>query len=68
MIDWHLFLPGSWTGDKDRMARVGVPAAHQEPCTKPQMALAEIDRVITTGLRFGTILADAGYGLSAPWR
>src|SRR5262249_36580557 len=36
--------------------------------TKPEMALAEIDRAIAAGVRFGCILADAGYGLSAPFR
>jgi SRSO17 transposase len=32
------------------------------------MALAEIDRAIAAGVRFGWVLADAGYGLSAPFR
>jgi len=32
------------------------------------MALAEIDRVIAAGVRFACVLADAGYGLSAPFR
>jgi len=32
------------------------------------MALTEIDRTITAGVRFGCALADAGYGLSAPFR
>ena len=32
------------------------------------MALAEIDRVIAAGVRFGYVLADAGYGMSAPFR
>jgi len=36
--------------------------------TKPEMALAEIDRVIAAGARFGCVLADAGYGMSAPFR
>src|ERR1019366_4099760 len=36
--------------------------------TKPEIALAEIDRVIAAGVRFGCVLADAGYGLSAPFR
>jgi SRSO17 transposase len=36
--------------------------------TKPKVALAEIDRVIAAGVRFGCVLADAGYGLSAPFR
>src|SRR5262245_38453038 len=32
------------------------------------MALAEIDRAIAAGVRFGCVLADAGYGLSALFR
>jgi len=36
--------------------------------TKPEIALAEIDRVIAAGVRFGCVLADAGYGLNAPFR
>ena len=35
---------------------------------KPEIALAEIDRVMAAGMRFGCVLADAGYGLSAPFR
>ena len=30
--------------------------------------MAEIDRAIAAGVRFGCVLADAGYGLSAPFR
>ena len=30
--------------------------------------MAEIDRVMAAGVRFGCVLADAGYGLSAPFR
>ncbi len=33
-----------------------------------EIALAEIDRVIAAGVGFGCVLADAGYGLSAPFR
>jgi hypothetical protein len=36
--------------------------------TKPQIALGEIDRLIAAGIRIGTVLADAGYGLSVAFR
>ena len=29
--------------------------------TKPEIALAEFDRAIPAGVRFGCVLADAGY-------
>ncbi len=50
------------------MDRAGVPEACRSPRTKPEIALAEIDRVMAVGLTFGTVLADAGYGMSAPFR
>src|SRR6266513_1846774 len=64
----RLFLPESWTSDRGRLKRAGVPAEHQAARTKPEIALAEIDRMIAAGVRFGCVLADAGYGLSAPFR
>jgi SRSO17 transposase len=36
--------------------------------TKPEIELAEIDRNCAAGVRFGCVLADAGHGLSAPFR
>jgi SRSO17 transposase len=68
MIGLRLFLPESWTCDADRMAKAGVPERHRAARTKPEIALVEIDRVRAAGVRFGTVLADAGYGLSAPFR
>ena len=48
--------------------KAGVPAQLREYRTKPEIAIEEIDRVIAAGVRFGCVLADAGYGLSAPFR
>ena len=33
-----------------------------------EIALAELDRLIAAGVRFGTVLADAGYGMGAEFR
>jgi SRSO17 transposase len=50
------------------LERAGVPAEYRTARTKPEMALSEIDHAIAAGVRFGCVLADAGYGLSAPFR
>src|ERR1700740_913165 len=68
MLALRLFLPESWMSDRARLKRAGVPVEHRMARTKPEIALAEIDRVIAAGVRFGCVLADAGYGLSAPFR
>jgi SRSO17 transposase len=68
MLALRLFLPESWISDRSRLERAGVPAEYRMAQTKPEIALAEIDRVIAAGVRFGCVLADAGYGLSAPFR
>jgi SRSO17 transposase len=67
-VGLRLFLPDSWTTDPARMRRAGVPPEFQAARTKPEIAIEEIDRLRAAGLRFGAVLADAGYGLSAPFR
>jgi SRSO17 transposase len=68
MVGLRLFLPESWTRDPARLDRARVPEARRDYRTKPEIALGEIDRVREGGVRFACVLADAGYGLSAPFR
>lgn len=68
MLALRLFLPESWTSKRARLERAGVLIEYRTTRTKPEMALAEIDRVVAAGVRFGCVLADAGYGMSAPFR
>jgi len=68
MLALRLFLPESWTSKRARLERAGVPTEYRTARTKLEMALAEIDRIIAAGVRFGCVLADAGYGMSAPFR
>ena len=68
MVGLRLFLPESWTSDAQRMTRAQVPPDQQACLTKPEIAIAEIDRARAAGVRFGCVLADAGYGLSAAFR
>jgi SRSO17 transposase len=68
VVGLRLFLPEVWTSDHERLTRARVPEEHWIPRTKPEIALEEIDRVLAAGVRFGCVLADAGYGRSAPFR
>lgn len=64
----RLCLPGEWTTDRTRLAKAGVPADYRLGRAKAEMALAEIDAVIASGLRFDRVVADAAYGDSAIFR
>jgi SRSO17 transposase len=68
MLALRLFLPENWTSNRARLDRTGVPAEYRTARTKPELALVEIDRAMAAGVRFGCVLADAGYGMSAPFR
>jgi len=67
-VGLRLFLPKAWAEDPGRCARAGVPEAARTAQGKPELALAEIDRVRAAGVAFGCVLADAGYGMSAEFR
>jgi len=60
-VDVELYLPKSWTGDRDRLAAAGVPD-DVEFATKPQLALRMTDRVLAAGIGVGWITADEAYG------
>ena len=66
--NWTDGPPESWSGDQARLEHAGVPAEYRSPRTKSEIALAELDRLIAAGVRFGTVLADAGYGMGADFR
>ena len=38
------------------------------PCSKGEIGLAELDRLLAAGVRFGTVLTDAGCGTIAAFR
>ena len=52
MAALRLFLPDSWINDQRRLERTGVPADYRMARTKPEIALAEIDRMISVGMVF----------------
>jgi SRSO17 transposase len=61
-------LPEEWTADPARCVAAGVPEAEILARAKGAIALAELDRLLAAGVRFGLVLADAGYGTSAAFR
>lgn len=63
----RLYLPESWAEDRKRREKVGVP---DQIAFRPKwrIALDELRRLIDAGVRFGTVLADAGYGTCADFR
>jgi SRSO17 transposase len=66
-VAFRLYLPEAWANDKQRREKAGVPAA-VEFQTKPQIALAEIERARERGVPEGVVLADAGYGNDTQFR
>lgn len=66
-IALRLFMPQTWTKDPTRCKHAKVPPSiGYRP--KWRIALDEIDRIRAAGVRFGCVLADAGYGVCAEFR
>ena len=64
----RLYLPEVWTDDPARLAKAGVPEPLRRHRSKSEIALAELDRVLGAGVRFGVVLADAAYGSGSGFR
>jgi SRSO17 transposase len=64
----RLFLPDTWISNPQRLQHAGVPELFRTERSKPEIALEELKRVMRAGVSFGAVLADAGYGISAPFR
>src|SRR3954453_20388847 len=55
-VGLRLFLPEEWTRDPERCAAAGVPGDEVVARAKGEIALAELDRLLAPGLRFGLVL------------
>jgi SRSO17 transposase len=62
-VDVRLFLPKSWTSDKERCLAAGVPEEHIVAKTKQELALEMVRQARAGGMRFNWIGADAFYGM-----
>jgi hypothetical protein len=61
LIDRELYLPQSWTEDRDRCRAAGIPE-QVEFTTKPRQAQAMISRAIQAGVPFAWFTADETSG------
>jgi SRSO17 transposase len=61
LIDRELYLPASWTDDRNRCRTAGVPD-EVEFATKPRQAQAMIARALAAGVPFAWFTADEAYG------
>ena len=66
-VDFELYLPKSWTGDRKRRLETRIPA-EVEFATKPELALQMIRRALKAGVPRGIVLTDCGYGAGADFR
>ncbi len=67
MIDRELYLPQSWTEDRDRCRKAGI-GDEVEFATKPQQAIAMLVRAFDAGVAFAWVTADEAYGQAAYFR
>lgn len=58
----RLFLPKSWTQDKSRCDKAGIPTDKRAYKTKQQLALEMIKEDIAQGVQFGWVGGDGFYG------
>ncbi|CAL9283334.1 IS701 family transposase ISSav3 [Streptomyces sp. enrichment culture] len=67
LIDRRLYLPTSWTEDRERCRRAGIgdEVAFE---TKVTMAKTMVRRAIADKVPFRWVTADAAYGFSKGWR
>jgi SRSO17 transposase len=62
LIDARLYLPQEWIDDPDRCRKAGIPAEFLTFKTKDEIALDMVRHARGTGIDFGWVGADAGYG------
>jgi SRSO17 transposase len=61
LIDRELYLPKSWTSDRERCREAGI-SDDVEFATKPELARLMLERALGAGMRPAWFLADEVYG------
>jgi SRSO17 transposase len=67
LIDRELYLPKSWTDDRDRCREAGVPDDVQF-ATKPELARLMLGRALDAGVPAAWVTADEAYGKDGRFR
>ena len=69
LVDKRLYLPESWTSDKDRCAAAGVPEERRGYRSKTEMALEMLQRALELGhLQASWVAGDDAFGMSPSFR
>ena len=66
-VAWQLYLPHVWAEDDVRRVKAGIPEGI-EFATKPQIALQQIQGLLSEGAPRHCVLADAEYGIDYAFR
>jgi SRSO17 transposase len=61
LIDRELYLPETWTADRERCRAAGIPD-QVEFATKPRLGMAMLERAFAAGVPFSWVTADEAYG------
>lgn len=65
--DFDIYMPKAWASDPARRKRAGIPE-NLVFATKPDLALAQVRRIIASGIRICWAAADEVYGRCADFR
>lgn len=66
-VAWRLYLPREWADDAARRDKAQVPVDVRF-ATKPQIALQQLETLLSEGAPRHCVLADAGYGVDTAFR
>ncbi len=66
-VDFDVYMPDCWAGDPARRKKAGIPEGLAF-ATKPELAAAQVKRLVKGGLRVLWAAADEVYGRSSDFR
>ena len=67
LVDRELYLPKSWTEDRDRCREAGIPDDVQFS-SKPELARLMLERALDAGMPAAWVTADEAYGKDGGFR